>query len=469
MGRLHAVAHQAKTVQGMAALVLATLLAVSLQSQQAGDAATLHGTVRDSKGKPVAAYVLLQAKGAPKPLTTYADSQGNYSLVNLRPGVYALHAEMTGFAGAEISTLFLSPKEVKTIDLTLAEQSVSTKAPEFFDQPQFTVAGVTDTTSLGGHGSDTVVRTRETIAKDTASLGKTASSAPTVTGTEKSLREKLVREPNSADLHHSLADLEEKLGNSLEAVRQYQSAAELDPREPYLFDWGSELLLHHAPEPAVEVFSKGNRLFPHSVRMLVGLGAAWFARGDVDQAVKRICAASDLNPGDSMPYLFLGKMQAAETTPPPDLVEKLHRFATLQPENAEANYYYAVGLWKRRANPPDANVAAQVESLLNKAIRLDPKYSAAYLQLGIVDAEQRDSQRAIANYQRAIQAAPQMEEAHYRLAQAYRQIGEADKAKAELQIYDQMSKESAENSERERHEIRQFVYTLRDPAPAQDH
>jgi hypothetical protein len=62
-----------------------------------------------------------------------------------------------------------------------------------------------------------------------------------------------------------------------------------------------------------------------------------------------------------------------------------------------------------------------------------------------------------------------MEEAHYRLAQAYRQIGEADKAKAELQIYDQMSKESAENSERERHEIRQFVYTLRDPAPAQDH
>jgi tetratricopeptide (TPR) repeat protein len=203
--------------------------------------------------------------------------------------------------------------------------------------------------------------------------------------------------------------------------------------------------------------------------MLVGLGAAWFARGDVDQAVKRICAASDLNPGDSMPYLFLGKMQAAETTPPPDLVEKLHRFATLQPENAEANYYYAVGLWKRRANPPDANVAAQVESLLNKAIRLDPKYSAAYLQLGIVDAEQRDSQRAIANYQRAIQADPQMEEAHYRLAQAYRQIGEADKAKAELQIYDQMSKESAENSERERHEIRQFVYTLRDPAPAQDH
>ena len=36
---------------------------------------------------------------------------------------------------------------------------------QFFDQPQFAVAGVTDTTNLGGHGSDTVVRTRETLAK----------------------------------------------------------------------------------------------------------------------------------------------------------------------------------------------------------------------------------------------------------------------------------------------------------------
>ena len=153
---------------------------------------------------------------------------------------------------------------------------------------------------------------------------------------------------DTAELHHLLGDVQEKLGNSLEAVREYQRAAELDPSEAYLFDWGSELLLHHAPEPALEVFTKGNRLFPHSVRMLIGLGAAWFARGSYDQAVQRICEASDLNPTDSMPYLFLGKMQSAETAPSEKIVERLHRFVTQQPENAEANYYYAVGLWKLR-------------------------------------------------------------------------------------------------------------------------
>jgi len=250
-------------------------------------------------------------------------------------------------------------------------------------------------------------------------------------------------------------------------VREYQRAAELDPSEAYIFDWGSELLLHHAPEPALDVFANGNRLFPGSVRMLIGLGAAWFARGSYDQAVDRICEASDLNPGDSVPYLFLGKMQLAQSAPSEKGVAKLHRFVTLQPENAQANYFYAVGLWKQRKGSQDAASAAQLESFLRNAIRLDPKFAAAYLQLGILHSEQKDGPRAISDYQKTIEADPQMEEAHYRLAQAYRRVGDAAKAEAELQIYDRIAKESAQKAERERHEIRQFVYTLRDQPPAQ--
>ena len=59
-----------------------------------------------------------------------------------------------------------------------------------------------------------------------------------------------------------------------------------------------------------------------------------------------------------------------------------------------------------------------------------------------------------------------MKEAHYRLAQAYRQTGEAGKSAAELQIYNQIAKESAQEVEHERHEIGQFVYVLREQSPA---
>ncbi len=100
-------------------------------------------------------------------------------------------------------------------------------------------------------------------------------------------------------------------------------------------------------------------------------------------------------------------------------------------------------------------------------MHLDPKFAAAYFNWVFSIQNRETYPKAIMNFQQAIQADPQMEEAHYRLAQAYRQTGEAAKAEDETQVYDQIVKESAQKAERERHEIRQFVYTLRDQPPAQ--
>jgi tetratricopeptide (TPR) repeat protein len=265
-----------------------------------------------------------------------------------------------------------------------------------------------------------------------------------------------------AELHHLLGDVEEKLSNSLDAVREYQRAAELSPSEANLFDWGAELLMHRVPEPAIEVFTRGNHVFPHSVRMLVGLGVSWYARGSYELAVQRLCEASDLNPDDSSPYLFLGKIQNVEKMQSDALVERLRRFVTLQPENAMANYFYAVSLWEGRKNPEDNETLAQVQSFLEKAVHLDPELGPGYLQLGILYSERKDFSKAISAYQQTIEVNPSLEEAHYRLAQAYRQTGQKLKAEEELRVYDQISKRKAADAERERHEIQQFVYTLRD-------
>lgn len=456
-------------------LVLALTVPFYAIAQEPTADANLHGTVRDSKGSPAErANVSLRKKESDYWRTTITDAQGRYSFDKLPDGIYALDVDkqMKGEGEGQIrDPLILKPHESRTLDLTLEplnedpsfaqeDPALVASVPRFYEQPQFRISGVTDTTNLGGHGSGSVVRTRDSLAKETASL----SEAKTKESSDAEAREnaqRLLATHETADLHHQLADLDEKLGDSLEAVHHYQRAAELDPSEAYLFDWGAELLLHHAPEPAAEVFSRGTRKYPNSSRMLLGLGAAWFSRGDSDGAIHLICQASDLNRTDSAPYLFLGKIEQSEFTPPADLVEKLHRFATLQPHNADANYYYAVVLWKQRsARKPET--AAQVESLLNTALQIESKYAPAELQLGIVHADQGDYAKAIADYQKAVQIDAQLEEAHYRLAQAYRQIGKSDKAKEELRVYAQLAKESSQQQDRERREIKQFVYTLRD-------
>ena len=532
------------TARNLTAIAFIVTLYLPSHSQVAAGNASLYGSVRDPAGKPIAsATIHLEVDGEAELQATHTDAQGEYSFTGLSGGIYGLKAESAGYTNAAIPSIFVAAKEAKSLDLRLepvkaASPPPSASAPQFFDPPQFTVSGVTDTTSLGGHGPDTVIRTRETIAKETASLAKGSriSEPAAPESAEKALRNAVKREPgsftanhelgkvlvrrgrereaipylqraaqlnsgdyqnsfelavayagsgdyshaldtaqallahhDSAPLHHLLADVEEKQGNSLEAVREYQRAAELDSSEPNLFDWGSELLLHHAAEPAAQVFTSGHRRFPLSVRMLIGLGAADFADGSYDQAVEQICTASDLNPEDPVPYRFLGKMQQAQSVPSGQLVEKLHRFVTLHPDNAEANYFYAVGLWKQRKNEQAPATASQIETLLNRTVRLDPRFDAAYVQLGILHAEQRDLTQAITDFRRAIDAAPDLEEAHYRLAQAYRETGQTEQAKAEMKLYQRLAQESQQKTERERHEIRQFVYTLRDQPPHQSH
>jgi tetratricopeptide (TPR) repeat protein len=515
----------------------ALLLALSGLAQEPAQPTSLHGVVRDADGRAVAeASILMRKKDSTDSFLVHTNVQGSYTFTLLPGGVYSLQAAKDGYAAAEVSAVFLRPRESKIIDLTLTPLSrgSATSAPQFFDQPQFTVAGVTDTTSLGGHGSDTVVRTQNSLAKDTVSLAETADKPSPDAAREKSFRELAKRQPDDfgvnhqlgqlliaggraqeaipfleraaardpanyenaydlalanaevgkypiardeatkllathdhADLHHLLGDVDEKLGDSLEAVRQYQRAAELDPSESHLFDWGAELLLHHAPEPAMEVFSRGNRLFPGSARMLLGLGAASFARGAYEEAVQRICRASDLNPNDSVPYQFLGKIEEAENQANPDLVEKLHRYVTLQPDNADANYYYALGLWKLRNAAHNKGSVTEVESLLKTAIQINPKHAAAALHLAMVHSERGAYSEAISDYRKALDADPGMQEAHYRLAQVYRQTGNAEKAKEELLLYGQLAKESAQKQEQERHQIKQFVYRLRDQSAPQ--
>jgi len=259
-----------------------------------------------------------------------------------------------------------------------------------------------------------------------------------------------------AELHALLAEVRESERQPVEAVREYQRAAEMEPSEDNLFAWGAELLLHHADAPASEVFAKGHRLYPKSVRMLVGLGSAAYAQDLTDQAARWLLQAIQLDPADPRPYLFLGRVQEVAKSEPPEWVEAFQRYATLRPEDARAHYYYAVALEKQRRGERDVSARG---AELQKAIAINPRMGEAYLKLGLLEEQEGKLAEAVAALQKAVEFTELPDEAHLRLAQVYRRMGETEKARRESSIYEEVAKRKKEKFEKDRRELGEFVVT----------
>lgn len=509
----------------------------------------VEGIIRATAGEPIAGVsVHFQAVGNPKATEAKTGPDGRFFLSLSGPGSYVVTAEKPGWRTVTTPTLILSAGEKKRIDLNLensesvhpATVSSLSGSMKLHDEPTFVVAGVTDGTNMGGHGSNTTRLTSDALAKDTVALKASASrdvnvavARSTAPETESKLRAELLKSPASyeanqqlgdfyfrsqryreaiplleagyrmhpndfanaynlalayqgqgelarargqvkrmladfekPELHHLLGDLDEQLEDPLAAVHEYEQATRLDANEQNYFDWATELLLHRAPQAALEVFAKGASAHPNSSRMLVGLGATLYANGSYEQAAERLCAASDLNPRDSVPYIFLGKIQKTAPVPLPYCAdERLARFVKEQPENALANYYYAMVLWKNgRESQSSANLQ-RAHELLKRAVSIDPQLTEAHLQLGIIASEKGELQEAISAFKQALTANHQLAEAHYRLALAYKQSGETTKAQQEFQLYNKISKEESASLDRQRRELRQYLISLKNHHP----
>jgi tetratricopeptide (TPR) repeat protein len=466
---------------------------------------TVNGVVHNAGGEPISgADVYLDDEKKTVRAHAVSANDGSFKLTVDRGGTYTVRAEKSGWTGDQSDPIELPRDANKRVELVMensrnesanagtgtsanpapAKNATAANAAngiEFSDEPNFTVAGVTDRSNLGLHGSDTTARTSDTLARETARLkgedaDKTAHADAKATQKYESvidleskgdlsgaraLTQKVLATGDDPEGHHLLGDLDEKLNDPLGAVREYERAARMYPSEQNYFDWGSELLLHKAAQPAVEVFSKGAGLHPQSARMLAGLGAAQYGVRSYEDAARSLCKASDLRPGESAPYLFLGQMEKTVNAPLPCAEEKLAQFAEQQPANAAANYFYAISLMKREKEARDGSDSGVAQTLLEKAVRLDPKYGAAYIELGALAFQRGDFAQAIKSYQNAIAVSPQLSETHYRLSLAYKRFGDDAAAKREMEMYQSAEKAESAQAEEQNRDLKQFLVILK--------
>jgi tetratricopeptide (TPR) repeat protein len=275
----------------------------------------------------------------------------------------------------------------------------------------------------------------------------------------------LISTNDSAELHSLLGEVEEKSRNYLASAAQYEQAARMEPSEQNILNWGAELLLHQTFAPAIEVFKAGAQRFPQSAQLQNGLAVAFYGAGQTEDAVRSFFRASDLTPSDPLPLTFLGKTCDGVSPSLADQIRsRLQNFLDRRAPSAELNYYLAM-CWRTNQTESKADRDAKVESLLKRALNVDPKYDDAYLQLGTLYAEEQKYPDAKKQYELALKINPNAASTHYRLAQTLARLGDQARAQEEFAVFERLRKSESDAINKELNQIQQFVYKMRKSDP----
>jgi tetratricopeptide (TPR) repeat protein len=252
--------------------------------------------------------------------------------------------------------------------------------------------------------------------------------------------------PGAAEAFHLLGSIEEARQRPAEAVKAYQKAAELEPyNEDLRFDLAAAALRHLGAETGLSAFLAAERVFSRSWRMQLGLGSAYYLAGKYEEAAGALLEAVRLEPGAKPAYYLLGHAYESAQALQPAIAAAFEKYLRGNPADAWAYYHYGTIAYLRSQSAGQTTYPEARKHLL-KAVELDPNLAEAHAQLGMIAATDAD---AVVALERAVQLRPELASAHFRLARAYQRLGQPDKAKAELELFQKMRAES-EAAERQR-------------------
>jgi arylsulfatase A-like enzyme/tetratricopeptide (TPR) repeat protein len=234
------------------------------------------------------------------------------------------------------------------------------------------------------------------------------------------------------------ADPKDKIGifnrilraSDLIGVAKYAEAdqvlADVERQEPELyvapFQRGESFLAWGKPQPAIGEFLKALSRNPTFDQAALGLGRAYFLVGEDERAATAFELALRSNENNFLARLALGKVHWRQ-----NMLEKaeseFRAVVESHPEFGEAHADYGIILAIRR------NYSASLPQI-QRGIELGFSEAIAYNYLGICQAELGHPWDAIRSYEKAVELDPRYSAAYLNLALQYRNQGDPAKALA---------------------------------------
>jgi tetratricopeptide (TPR) repeat protein len=245
-----------------------------------------------------------------------------------------------------------------------------------------------------------------------------------------------------AETFDLLGAIEEKRPRPENAERAFDEAARREPaNEDYRFDFGNSLVQHGKPDAAVAAFRQAVSDLPKSWKLRVGLGSACYLAGDYESAAEALLEAVRLKPGSVAAYFLLGEAYDSAPRFQPAIEAAFDKYLQGATGDAWAYYHYGAILYTRAQADGRSDCPEAVTSL-HRALQVNPKLAEAHYELGLIALAQGKIDQSIASLEKAISLDPQLAAAHYRLGIAYQRMGNAARAKGELDRFRALKKEA---------------------------
>jgi len=158
---------------------------------------------------------------------------------------------------------------------------------------------------------------------------------------------------------------------------------------------------------------------------------------DNEGSTKMFRAAVKANPKEPNAHFGLGYLLWTQKQYPEAVTEFQAELAN-DPRHAQAALY--LGDAYLQLNQPD-----QARPVLAKAVELNPAMWLGHLDLGVIDSDAGQNNRALAELQTAERLKPDEVNVHWRLGRLYRTLGRKDEAKAELEKASKLNKAADED------------------------